>query len=156
MNTIQISSSPIAIQQSVSSGNAFDGTAPSGDPSFDNEKDMIVYPEGNSGGLFDFKKTEPGRGHIYAVRMRVGVESGVSWELSVTSGRRDGSSGQVDDPGFDMTIASGSEPDDIEIGRQLMPNHNLIRFTTSTAPTTKSIIEFIVVDLLARENMVSL
>jgi hypothetical protein len=43
--------------QSISAGNQFDGTAPSGTPTVDNDKKS--YPEAAAGGLFDFGHSTP-------------------------------------------------------------------------------------------------
>jgi hypothetical protein len=66
------------MQQSITAGNNFDGTAPPG--SLTHVKDMDVYAAAATGGLFDFALTEPML--VYQIELVLGGQS--AWTLKLT------------------------------------------------------------------------
>lgn len=64
------------IEQRVSAGNQFDGTAPTGDPV--RGDDLEQYPEEAAGGLFDFGLENPAE--INHIELKLGGQT--SWSIS--------------------------------------------------------------------------
>lgn len=132
----ELNHAPTGVRQTISEGNAFDGTLPdSGNYSIVPEEDVVEYDHitgGNDGGLISFYKVfdpeqNAGRDVFkpWVPTIYLSFGSGVGWNLYVTNGRRNGTSETLDDTTRDIEIASGTGSEMVSFRRELLPRQNL-------------------------------
>lgn len=113
------------IEQRISAGNQFDGTAPSGDAVLGT--DLEQYPEEAAGGLFDFGLDNPAE--IHHIELKLGGQT--SWSLS-----------KRDKDGVDVILWAGTtETAFVTLAEDRMPileDQKLVLVTTGATAAMKA------------------
>lgn len=131
MPDVQLGAESIGIEHSVSGANNITGVASAGEYTWDTNRGVAAYPQlaGAGEGLIDvaaFKRN----GNAYFTFAQILCSDTANWAVSITSGLRDGTATTVDNPDYDMELASGSGSSVVRINQELLSNQ-LIRFTVS-------------------------
>jgi len=142
-SNVQLGAESIGVEHSVAGGNAITGELSAGAYTWDIDRGVAVFPELASAGeglidLRDFKRN----GTTYCTFVQVICDAGLSWSVSLTSGLGDGSATEVDDPAYDMELASDSGSAVVRINQECLPTQ-LLRFTAAAGASPTKVIAMI-------------
>lgn len=153
---INLSRRVTGLRQIIETGNSMNGVAPGGSLDVQSDKDVLAYPSDTKGGLFTFTDVKASE-HVYVSRIMMNIEDGVNWSVFLTSGRRDGSGtpDPVDDPAYDMELASGYGPEVVPVDIDILPNGGLIRVTTDTVSSKQGIVTLRVTNSYAQSGRIT-
>lgn len=119
------------LEQRVKPGNSFTGEIPAADTlpmHMDRRRNTYVIdaPEASGGGLFAFSEwfTQYGK-NVYVAYVQTMCAEDTGWELYLTSGFRDGTDVDIDDPVFDTLLVEGIGSSFVSIRQELLPGQCL-------------------------------
>lgn len=84
--------------------------------------------------VLNYRKNEKPARHPWLMELRILADDDVSWDVFITSGLRDGSPTELDDPSNDTHIGAGLGSGHLKPYIELLP-YQCVRIVTTTAPT---------------------
>lgn len=107
------------IQQGITAGNDFDGTAPAGSPTFANDIEAIAAEA--AGGLFDFENSNP----VEVRQVSILLGGQISWSLVLVD---------VDDNEFPF-LSGTTEASVLDLSKLILLEGQKLKLTTTGAST---------------------